>query len=82
MLPYQLKIVSLMTISHTQLGNVQHSIETNIKKFHVIASSSIGSLLHHNFIYAELLELYLVTSKYVFIEQFNSKALKDAKVQN
>ena len=33
MLPYQLKVVSLMAISLTQLGNVQHSIVTNIGSF-------------------------------------------------
>ena len=60
MLPYQLKIVSLMAISFTQLGNVQHSIVTNID---VIASSSTGWLLHHHFIYAKLEKLYLVDSK-------------------
>ena len=43
---------------------------------------SIGSLLHHHFIYAELKEFYLVNSKKGLIVQFNSKALKDTKVQN
>ena len=34
------------------------------------------------FIYAKLEELYLVNSKKVLIVQFNSKTLKDTKVQN
>ena len=73
MLPYQLQIVSLMAISLTQLGNVQHSIVTItlILKVSCYSIISIGWLLHHHFIYAKLEELY-----------FNSKALKDAKVQN
>ena len=32
MLPYQPKIVSIMAISFTQMGNVQHSIVTNVKQ--------------------------------------------------
>ena len=71
-----------MAISLTQLGNVQHSIVNKYWKFHVIASSSSGSLLHYHFIYAKLEELYLVNSKKVLIVQFNSKTLKDTKVQN
>ena len=68
-----------MAISLTQLGNVQHSIVNKYWKFHVIASSNIGSLLQHHFIYAELEELYLVNPKKVLIVQFNSKTLKDTK---
>ena len=71
-----------MAISLTQLGNVQHSIVNKYWKFHVIASSNIGSLLQHHFDYAELEELYLVNPKQVLILQFNSKTLKDTKVQN
>ena len=71
-----------MAISLTQLGNVQHSIVNNKWKFHVITSSNIGSLLQHHFICAELEELYLVNPKKVLIVQFNSKTLKDTKVQN
>ena len=71
-----------MAISLTQLGNVQHSIVNKYGKFHVIASSNIGSLLQHLFIYAELEDLYLVNPKQVLILQFNSKTLKDTKVQN
>ena len=71
-----------MAISFTQLGNVQHSIVNKYWKFHVKASSNIGSLLHHHFIYAELEELYLVNPKKVLIVQFNSKTLKDTKLQN
>ena len=37
--------------------------------------------MHHHFIYAKLEELYLVNSKKVLIVQFNSKTLKDTKVQ-
>ena len=33
MLPYQLQIVYLMAISLAQLGNVRHSIATNIQSF-------------------------------------------------
>ena len=62
-----------MATSLTQLGNVQHSIVNKYWKFHVIASSNIGSLLQHHFIYAELEELYLVNPKKVLIVQFNSK---------
>ena len=58
------------------------SIMNKYWKFHVIASSNIGSLLQHHFIYAELEELYLVNPKKVLILQFNSKTLKDTKVQN
>ena len=71
-----------MAISLTQLSNVQHIIVNKYWKFHVKASSSIGSLLQHHFIYAKLEELYLVNSKKVLIVQFNSKTLKDTKVQN
>ena len=71
-----------MAISLTQLGNVQHSIVNKYWKFHVIASSNIGLLLQHHFIYAELEELYLVNPKKVLILQFNSKTLKDTKLQN
>ena len=71
-----------MAISLAQLGNVQHSIVNKYWKFHVIASSNIGSLSQHHFIYAELEELYLVNPKKVLILQFNSKTLKDTKVQN
>ena len=71
-----------MAISLTQLGNVQHSIVNKYWKFHVMASSNIGSLLQHHFIYAELEELYLVNPKKVLILQFNSKTLKDTKSQN
>ena len=71
-----------MAISLTQLGNVQHSIVNKYWKFHVIASSNIGSLLQHHFIYAELEELYPMNPKKVSIVQFNSKTLKDTKVQN
>ena len=38
--------------------------------------------MHHHFIYAKREELYLVNSKKVSIVQFNSKTLKDTKVQN
>ena len=55
------------------------SIVNNNWKFHVIASSNIGSLLQHHFIYAKLEELYLVNPKKVLILQFNSKTLKDTK---
>ena len=58
------------------------SIVNKYWKFHVIASSNIGSLLQHHFIYAELEELYLVNPKNVLILQFNSKTLKDTKLQN
>ena len=58
------------------------SIVNKYWKFHVIASSNIGSLLQHHFIYAELEELYLVNPKKVLILQFNSKTLKDTKLQN
>ena len=58
------------------------SIVNKYWKFHVIASSNIGSLLQHHFIYAELEELYLVNPKKVLIVQFNSKTLKDTKLQN
>ena len=71
-----------MVISLTQLGNVQHSIVNKYGKFHVIASSNIGSLLQHHFIYAELEELYPLNPKKVLILQFNSKTLKDTKLQN
>ena len=71
-----------MAISFTQLGNVQHSIVNKYWKFHVIASSNIGSLLQHHFIYAELEELCLVNPKKVLILQFNSKTPKDTKLQN
>ena len=71
-----------MVISLTQLGNVQHSIVNKYGKFHVIASSNIGSLLQHHFIYAELEELYALNPKKVLILQFNSKTLKDTKIQN
>ena len=50
--------------------------------FKVIASSRIGWLLHYHFFNAELEELFLVHSKTGKIVQFNSKALKDAEVQN
>ena len=66
MLPYHFKIVSLMAISLTQLSNKQHSVFSNkYLKVDVIASSSIGWLLHHHLIYAKLEELYLVNSKKV-----------------
>ena len=71
-----------MAFSLTQLGNVQHSIVNKYWKFHVIASSNIGSLLQHLFIYADFEELYPVNPKQVLILQFNSKTLKDTKVQN
>ena len=58
------------------------SIVNKYWKFHVIESSNIGSLLQHHFIYAELEELYLVNPKKVLILQFNSKTLKDTKLQN
>ena len=58
------------------------SIVNKYWKFHVISSSNIGSLLQHHFIYAELEELYLVNPKKVLILQFNSKTLKDTKLQN
>ena len=58
------------------------SIVNKYWKFHVIASSNIGSLLHHHIIYAELEELYLVNPKKVLILQLNSKTLKDTKLQN
>ena len=67
-----------MAISLTQLGNVVNKYW----KFHVIASSNIGSLLQHHFIYAELEELYPVNPKKVLILQFNSKTMKDTKLQN
>ena len=57
------------------------SIVDKYWKFHVIASSNIGSLLQHHFIYAELEELYLVKPKKVLILQFNSKTLKDTKLE-
>ena len=71
-----------MVISLTQLGNVKHSIVNKYGKFHVIASSNIGSLLQHHFIYAELEELYPLNPKKVLILQFNSKTPKDTKIQN
>ena len=71
-----------MAISLTQLGNVQHSKVNKYWKFHIIASSNIGSLLQHHFIYDELEELYPMNPKKVSIVQFNSKTLKDTKVQN
>ena len=72
-----------MAISLTQLGNVQHSIVNKyIGSFMLKHDPVIGSLLHHHFIYAKLEELYLVNSKKVLIVQFNSKTLKDTKVQN
>ena len=71
-----------MVISLAQLGNVQHSIVNKYGKFHVIASSNIGSLLQHHFIYAELEELYPLNPKKVLILQFNSITLKDTKLQN
>ena len=58
------------------------SIVDKYWKFHVIASSNIGSLLQHHLIYAELEELYLVNPKKVLILQFNSKTLKDTTLQN
>ena len=58
------------------------SIVNKYWKFHVIASSNIGTLLQHHFIYAELEELYLVNPKKVLMLQFNSKTLKDTKLQN
>ena len=58
------------------------SIVNKYWKFHVIASSNIGSLLQHHFIYAELEELYPLNPKKVLILQFNSKTLKDTKLQN
>ena len=70
-----------MAISLTQLGSVQHSIVNKYWKFYVIASSNIGSLLQHHFIYAKLEELYLVNPKKVLILQFNSKTLKDTKLE-
>ena len=68
-----------MAISLTQLGNVQHSIVNKYWKFHVIASSNIGSLLQHHFIYAELEELYLVNPKKFW---FYSSIQKHWKIQN
>ena len=70
-----------MAISLTQLGNVQHSI---VNKYGSSCHSIIqyGSLLQHHFIYAELEELYPVNPKIVLILRFNSKTLKDAKLQN
>ena len=71
MLPYQLQIVPLMAISLTQLGNVQHSIVTNIQSFMLLYHSVlIGSCI------IILFMLNLRNSKAF------SKALKDAKVQN
>ena len=57
-----------------------HSIVNKYWKFHVIASSNIGSLLHHHFIYAELEELYLVNPKKVLIVQLNSKNTERYKI--
>ena len=71
-----------MAISLTQLGNVQHSIVNKYGSFMLKHDPVLVSLLHHHFIYAELEELYLVNSKKVLIVQFNSKTLKDTKVQN
>ena len=68
-------------IKEKKLGAIT-SIVNKYWKFHVIASSNIGSLLHHHFIYAELEELYPLNPKKVLILQFNSKTLKDTKVQN
>ena len=68
-------------IKMKKLGAIT-SIVNKYWKFHVIASSNIGSLLQHHFIYAELEELYLVNPKKVLILQFNSKTLKDTKLQN
>ena len=68
-------------IKEKKLGAIT-SIVNKYWKFHVIASSNIGSLLQHHFIYAELEELYLVNPKKVLILQFNSKTLKDTKLQN
>ena len=58
------------------------SIVNKYWKFHVIASSNIGSLLQHHFIYAELEELYLVNPKKVLILQFNSKNTERYKITN
>ena len=73
-----------MAISLTQLGNVQHSIVNKYWKFHVIASSNIGSLLHHHFIYAKLEELYLVNSKKRFdctVQFKNTERYKSTKLE-
>ena len=68
-------------IKEKKLGAIT-SIVNKYWKFHVIASSNIGSLLQHHFIYAELEELYLVNPKKGLILQFNSKTTKDTKLQN
>ena len=69
-----------MVISLTQLGNVQHSIVNKYGKFHVIASSNIGSLLQHHFIYAELEELYPLNPKKSFDSTVQLQ--KHWKIQN
>ena len=84
MLLYQFKIISRMAISFTQLGNVQHSIVNKYGKFHVIASSNIGSLLQHHFIYAELEELYPLNPKKSFdstVQFKNTERYKITKLE-
>ena len=73
-----------MVISLTQLGNVQHSILNKYGKFHVIASSNIGSLLQHHFIYAELEELYPLNPKKSFdstVQFKNTERYKSTKLE-
>ena len=70
-----------MAISLTQLGNVQHSIVNKYWKFHGIASSNIGSLLQHHFIYAELEELYLVNPKKSFDSTVQFKNTERYKIR-
>ena len=70
-----------MVISLTQLGNVQHSIVNKYGKFHVIASSNIGSLLQHHFIYAELEELYPLNPKKSFDSTVQFKNTERYKIR-
>ena len=73
-----------MAISLTQLGNVQHSIVNKYWKFHVIASSNIGSLLQHHFIYAELEGIISSESKKSFdstVQFKNTERYKSTKLE-
>ena len=56
------------------------SIVNKYWKFHVIASSNIGSLLQHHFIYAELEELYLVNPKKSFYSTVQFKNTERYKI--
>ena len=70
-----------MATSLTQLGSVQHSVVNKYWKFYVIASSNIGSLLQHHFIYAELEELYLVNPKKSFDSTVQFKNTERYKIR-